>query len=86
MVWPHRKRAAVTGRDLCPRGEGLGTVLHKTASSHPCQTEGGLTQRTSARLLYDGNDAVLHNKVRKPSCRGHRSLPAVATRFLCGQP
>ena len=33
----------------------------------------------SARLLFDGYDAVLHNTVRTPSCRGHRSLPAAGT-------
>ena len=30
----------------------------------------------SARLLFDGDDAILHNTVRTPSRRGHRSLPA----------
>ena len=39
----------------------------------------------SARLLFDGDDAVLHNTVRTPSRRGHRSLPAAAARFLCGR-
>jgi len=52
---------------------------------HPRQTEGGLTRRTSARLLFDGDDAVLSNTFRRPSRRGHRSLPAAAARFLCGQ-
>jgi hypothetical protein len=37
----------------------------------------------SARLLFDGDDAFLHNTV--PSRRGHRSLPAAAARFLCGR-
>ena len=37
----------------------------------------------SARLLFDGDDAILHNTVRTPSRRGHRSLPAAAARFLC---
>jgi len=32
-VWPHRRRAAVAGSDLCPRREGVRTVLCKTASS-----------------------------------------------------
>jgi hypothetical protein len=39
----------------------------------------------SARLLFDGDDAVLRNKIWTPSRRGHRSLPAAASRFLCGQ-
>ena len=39
----------------------------------------------SARLLFYGDDAVLHNTVRTPSRHGHRSLPAVAARFLCGR-
>ena len=39
----------------------------------------------SARLLFDGDDAVLHNTVRRPSLRGHRSLPASAARVLCGR-
>jgi hypothetical protein len=39
----------------------------------------------SARLLFDGNDAILHNTVRKPSRREHRSLPAASARFLCGR-
>jgi hypothetical protein len=39
----------------------------------------------SARLLFDGDNAVLHSTVRKPSRRGHRSLPAAAARFLCGR-
>jgi hypothetical protein len=32
-VRPHRKRAAAGGSDLCPRREGVGTVLCKIASS-----------------------------------------------------
>jgi hypothetical protein len=32
-VWPHRKRAAAAGSDLCPRQKGLRSVLRKTASS-----------------------------------------------------
>jgi len=40
---------------------------------------------TSACLLFDGDDAVLHNAVETPSRRGHRSLPAVVAHFLCGQ-
>ena len=32
-VWPHRKRAAAARSDLCPRREGLRTVLRKTALS-----------------------------------------------------
>ena len=40
---------------------------------------------TSARLLFDADDAVLRNTVRWPSRRGHRSLPAAAARFLCGR-
>jgi hypothetical protein len=39
----------------------------------------------SARLLFDGDDAVLHNTVQTPSSRGHRSLPAAAARFLRGR-
>jgi hypothetical protein len=39
----------------------------------------------SARLLFDGDDAILHNIVRTPSRRGHKSLPATAARFLCGR-
>jgi len=39
----------------------------------------------SARRLFDGDDAVLHNIVRTPSRRGHRSLLAAAARFLCGR-
>jgi hypothetical protein len=39
----------------------------------------------SARLLFDGDDAVLRNTVRNPSRRGHRSQSAAAARFLCGQ-
>jgi len=46
---------------------------------HPRQTEGGLTRRTSARLLFDGDDAVLRNTFRRPSRRGHRSLPVAGT-------
>ena len=101
-VWPHRKRPAAAGSELCPRREGLRTILRKTASSpsnrktasHPSnkkrlhdprQTEGGLTSAASARLLFDGDDAVVRNTVRRPSRRGHRSLPAAAARFLCGQ-
>jgi len=38
-----------------------------------------------ARLLFEGDDAVLHNTVQTPSHRGHRSLPAAAARFLCGR-
>ena len=38
-----------------------------------------------ARLQSHGNDAVLRNTVRRPSRRGHESLPAAAARFLCGQ-
>jgi hypothetical protein len=37
------------------------------------------------RLLLDGDDAFLRNRVRKPSRRGGTSLPAAAARFLCGQ-
>ena len=40
---------------------------------------------TSARLLFDGDDAVLRNTVRRSFRHGHRSLPAAAARFLCGQ-
>ena len=39
----------------------------------------------SARLLFDGDDAVLYNRFRTPSRRGHRLLPAAAARFLCGR-
>jgi len=39
----------------------------------------------SARLLFDGDDAVLHNTVLTPSRREHRSLPAAAARILCGR-
>jgi hypothetical protein len=39
----------------------------------------------SAYLLFDGDDAVLHNTVRTPSRRGHRSLLAAAARLLCGR-
>jgi len=39
----------------------------------------------SARLLFDGDDAVLHNTVRTPSRRGHRSLPVAAACFLYGR-
>jgi hypothetical protein len=39
----------------------------------------------SARLLFDGDDAILLNTVRTPSRRGHRSLPAAAARCLCGR-
>jgi hypothetical protein len=35
--------------------------------------------------LFDGDNAVLHNTVRGPSRRGHRSLPAAADRLLCCQ-
>jgi len=38
----------------------------------------------SARLQFDGDDAVLRNAVRMPSHRGHRSLSAAAALFLCG--
>jgi hypothetical protein len=72
-VWPHRKRAAAAGSDLPPRREGLRTVLRKTVSA------------ASARHLFEGEDEVVRNTGRKPSRRGHRSLPAAAVRFLCGQ-
>ena len=49
------------------------------------QFTGGLTSAASARFLFDRDDAVLRNTVRRPSRRGHRSLPAAAARFLCGQ-
>jgi hypothetical protein len=39
----------------------------------------------SARLLFDGDDAILHSAFRTPSRRGHRSLPAAAAPFLCGR-
>jgi len=39
----------------------------------------------SARLLFDGDDAILHNTVRTPSRRWHRSLPAAAAPFLRGR-
>jgi len=39
----------------------------------------------SARLLFEGDDAVLHNTVRTPSRRGHRSLLSAAARFLYGR-
>jgi hypothetical protein len=39
----------------------------------------------SAHLLFEGDDAILHNTVQTPSRRGHRSLPATAARFPCGR-
>jgi hypothetical protein len=39
----------------------------------------------AARLVFDGDDAILRNTVPKPSRRGHRSLPAAAARVLCGR-
>jgi hypothetical protein len=39
----------------------------------------------SARLLFDGEDAVFPNTVRTPSRRGHRPLPVATARFLCGR-
>jgi hypothetical protein len=39
----------------------------------------------SARLLFDGDDAILHNTVRNPSRRVHRSQFAATVRFLCGR-
>ena len=39
----------------------------------------------SARLLFDGDNAVLHNTVRTPSRRGHRLLPTAAAHVLCGR-
>jgi hypothetical protein len=73
--------------EICARG-GKAFELYYVRLHHPLQTERELTRRTSfasARLLFDGDDAVLRNTVRRPSCRGHRSLSAAAARFLCGQ-
>jgi hypothetical protein len=39
----------------------------------------------SARRLFDGDDAILHNTVRTPSRRGRRSLLVAAARFLCSR-
>ena len=36
----------------------------------------------SARLLFDRDDAILRNTIRKPSRRGDRSLPAASARLL----
>ena len=90
-VWPHRKRAAAAGSDLCPRRAaifarcGKAFELYYVRLHHPRQTEGGLMSAASARRLFAGDDAVLRNTVWRPSRRGHRSLPAAAARFLCGQ-
>jgi hypothetical protein len=40
----------------------------------------------SAHLLFDGDDAVLHNTIRTPSCRGHRSLPRRQPAFCVAEP
>jgi len=39
----------------------------------------------STRLLFDGDDAILHNTVRMPSGRVHSSLPPAVAGVLCGR-
>ena len=73
------RRAAV-----CARG-GNAFEVYYVRLHHLRQTEGELMRRSWARLLLDGDDAVLRNTFRWPSHRGHRSLPAAAARLLCGQ-
>jgi hypothetical protein len=63
----------------CPFGRSVSTT-QLSAACHDLDWSA-----MSARLLFDGVDAILRNTVRKPSHRGHRSLPAAAAHFLCGQ-
>ena len=39
----------------------------------------------AARVLFDGDDAIVCNTVRKSARRGQRPLPAAAARVLCGR-
>jgi len=53
---------------ICARG-GKDFELYYVRLHHHRQTKGGLTRRTSARLLFDGNDAVLRNAVAQIAAR-----------------
>ena len=39
----------------------------------------------AAHVLFDGDDAIVCNTVRKSACHGQRPLPAAAARVLCGR-
>ena len=63
----------------CPPGKSV-SKTHTSAARRDLDWSSSL-----ARLLFDGDDAVVHNTLRRPSRRGHRSLPAAAAHVLCGR-
>jgi hypothetical protein len=50
---PHRKRAAAAGSDLCPRREGVRTVLHKTALSPSDRRRADAADQSRSRRAAD---------------------------------
>jgi hypothetical protein len=52
-VRPHRKRAAATGSDLCPRREGVRTVLCKKSSSPSNRTRADAVDQSTSRRAVD---------------------------------
>jgi len=58
------RRAVISARG------GKAFEIYYVRLHHSRHTEGGLTRRMSARLLIDGNDAVLRKTVRRSSRRG----------------
>jgi hypothetical protein len=50
---PHRKRAASADRDLCPRREGVQTVLCKTASSPSNRRRADVADQSRSRRAAD---------------------------------
>jgi len=63
----------------CPPGKSV-SKTHMSAARRDLDWSAA-----SARLVFDGDYAFLHNAVRTPSRRGHRSLSASAARTLCGR-
>jgi len=52
-VRPHRERAAAAGSDLCPRREGVRTVLCKTASSPSNRRRADAADQSRSRRAAD---------------------------------
>jgi len=52
-VWPHRKRAAAAGSDLCPWRKDLRTVLRKTASSPSNRRRADVADQSRSRRAAD---------------------------------
>ena len=63
-------------------------ILYRPAGKSVSKTQISAARRdldwsaASARHLFYGDDGMLHNTVRTPSRRGHRTLPAAAARLL----